>query len=117
LILDQRALGTSLNPEKANLSQVRARFKLNKLKKEEEVKNAASKETQDLDLQLQARLLAIQEQEEKRKLEKKLLKKQMKEEKKKQVEEEQAVDPEIPPEMAAMGLPIGFGTTQDKGKR
>jgi len=95
----QRALGTSLRPERATLIQVRHRLQMHKEKQKE-----AAVTYEDFDV----RMDRLRQQEEDRKREQREKKKDVKKEKKKQDEQALAQFEVDDPEMAAMGLPTGF---------
>jgi len=100
----QRALGTSLRPERATLAQVKSKLKESRHKKKE-----------DPELDLEERLERLREQEEQRKNEKNRKKKELIERKKDERRQKQPDD--LDPELAALGLPTGFGTSKNEGKQ
>jgi len=101
----QRLLGTSLHSERATLQQVRERLRRAK------EKTLAPKAVDDFE----EKMRRLREQEERRKEEDKEKKKELIKKKKeiKKKEEEDAQDPLL----LEMGLPSGFGTTQNKGNK
>jgi len=96
----QRALGTSLTPERATLNQVRARFKFVKTKKKQETVQVDFEEKM-------ARLRALEEQRKKEQKDRKKEEKEKKKQEKKKEEEENSN-----PELESLGLPVGFGTSK-----
>ncbi len=109
---DQRMLGTSLRPERATLEQVRER--LRKVKDKTLTPKAAD--------DFEEKMRRLKEQEERRKQEEKQ-KKELEKERKKEIirkkkeEKQKLEESEMDPVLLEMGLPTGFGTTQNKGKK
>jgi len=92
----QRAMGMSLRTERATLEQVKARFKQNKRKNNEK------------DDDFEERMEHLKKMEEDRKSETKKAKKAKKQQEKELLKAEEIEDPE----MSALGLPSGFGSTK-----
>jgi len=96
----QRALGSSLKPERATLAQVRARLKLHK------EKNLSSSEIS----QREDRMERLNQLEQQKTVDKKNKKKGIMD--KKREEKKKALEQEADPALMAFGLPIGFGSSK-----
>jgi len=96
----QRAIGSSLQPERATVEQVRARLKMSREK-------VTPSRVQD---DFEERMERMRREEEKKKQERKDKIKEMKEKRKEEKNKDQ--DQEVDPDMAAFGLPNGFGTSK-----
>eukprot|EP01118_Nematostelium_gracile_P011531 TRINITY_DN4107_c0_g1_i1.p1 TRINITY_DN4107_c0_g1~~TRINITY_DN4107_c0_g1_i1.p1 ORF type:complete len:215 (+),score=75.10 TRINITY_DN4107_c0_g1_i1:31-675(+) len=105
----QRMLGTSLVPERATVLEVRERLQMAKQKTLPSKKESFENKMKSLQ-EAEERRRQNEEKERQKELKKEAIRK--KKEKKKQ-EQEQEVDPDL----IAMGLPMGFGTSANKGKQ